>query len=261
MQRVPKTNFTFPAGGSNLAQKMFPSFFIQEVNIRDTEGRAFNPGKGAAQRYEKLLKRMAENIWQESLKLNVNAVNLSFIFLNKYYPMFIGHSTPVPKMQFFWDDFLIYLSHDRILLSLLNYDEKRRKLICAIIKEIQETKKSKKFNDFLKDKINNFKVKFPEHIYERSLMFETILVAVKQIEDQQLDYFIKHHAIEMVKAHIWALKKYGDPIKLSLGCFKGDIAMYRLKNYQTWEKKGSSIAVQPYTYSDRHKPDTAEFLF
>jgi len=233
MIRAPNTVDLF-AAKKGFIYKLFVQFFIDEINLRDTQGRAFNPGKGAAQRYEAMLKRQAFQIWEKAQELGVNPVNLAFVFLNRSYPMFIGQSTPIPRMPFYWDEFLINLSHQGHVLALLNYTEEKKKLVLHIIEEMNEARTSRALENFVTRFVCGYKVVYPEHRYDRSELFETVLVMVKQIEDQKLDYFLENHAIEIVKAHLWYLKKFGDPVNLYLGSLVGDFAMQRLRNYYDW---------------------------
>jgi len=226
----------------NINIKLFIDFFIQEISLRDRLGKSQVGGPTIEQRYGKMLAKLATNLWEAADRLKVNPVNFTFIFLNRYYAMFTKDN-PVTKMRFFFDEFLIGLSHDELLISLLNYDEAKRELVCTVIQEIREARNTVAFTKFISQHVKGYKVLFPRHDRERSKMFETVLIMLKQIEDCGQTYFLQSHAMELVKAHCWGLVQHGDPIQLHLGNFIGDTAMYRLKTYHEWSRKiGRSTA-------------------
>lgn len=214
----------------NINQKMFIDFFIQEVSLREKRGRTQLVGPTVESKYAKMLTNMAVRIWQASLDLSVNGVNLIFIFLNRYYAFFIKEN-PLNKMTYYWDEFLIDLRHAPELISLLNYDDTKREMICNIIQEFKEASHAEVFRKFLSEHADGFKVRLPQHDKERSKLFETFLMLLHQLEENKLEYFIHNHAVEILKAHVWGLKKFGDPVHLQLGHLTGDTAMYRLRNY------------------------------
>jgi len=163
-------------------------------------------------------------------------VNLIFIFLNRYYAFFIKEN-PLNKMTYYWDEFLIDIRNHEYLY-LFNYDDKRRELVCSVIQEFKEAKNSEIFKKFVTDFVGGFKVCLPQHDKIRSKMFEYFLITLQQLEDNNLQYFIHNHAVEILKAHAWGLRKFGDPVHIQLGHLIGDNAMHRLRNYYDSFVKG-----------------------
>ena len=220
----------------SISTKLFVDFFIDEIRIRSNTGRAGPAlGMGVAEKYGKMLSRQAVTVWDAAHLMKVSPINLSFIFLNRYYAIF-SKRNPVPKMRYFWDEFLIELSNDLVLQQLLNYSDSDRAEICSIIGEIAEAKQSPVLIKFMTDHAKGYSIKFPEHMRERSKLFETVLIMNHQIKHSTLgiSHFLKKHAIEIIKAHVWGLYKHGNPVQLHLGNFIGDNAMFRLKNYSDW---------------------------
>jgi hypothetical protein len=230
-----------PLKEKNLAYRMFVEAFMTEIRCRETTGQVFETEKGSTDKYRKMFIRVAHGIWEQADKLHVNPNNLAFVFLNRYYPIFIGKGVALPRMPFFWDDFLIHLSHEGHVINLLNYTEEEKNKVFEFIKEIQEAKKSKAFEEFVRVSAQGFIVYLPEHRYERSKLFETLLLMFQQMTDHRLDYFLTHNAIEILKAHVWNFKKYGNPINIYLGSLIGDIAMGRLKSYYQTFIKGHRV--------------------
>lgn len=217
-------------------KKIFKDFFIQEVALREKRGRIKAVGASVEEKFEKMLSKMAEKVWNASIELNINACNLCFIFLNRYYAFFVK-TNPLPKMPFFWEEFLINIRSEVELLSLMNYDDARRELVCQVIREMKEGKQSEGFKRFVTEYINGYRICYPKHDKERSQWFEYVLLMLKQIEDKGMNYYFEQHGIEIVKAHILDLKKFGDPVQLHLGNFIGDAAMWRLKSYLDWQRQ------------------------
>lgn len=214
---------------------LFTSFFIGEVALREHHGRAVisGPLPLIEKRYEKMLTTAALRIKDCADQWDVSPVNLSFIFLNRYYG-FALKSVRLTNIAFFWEDFLVEISHDAVLIGLLNYDDVRRKLVCDTIREMVEASRSQALKSFVVDYCGGYKVGFPQHFNERSRMFETVLVMLSQLESEGLVWFLNQHAIEILKAHLFSLKRFGNPIKLHLGHFIGEVAMRRLRDYHGW---------------------------
>ena len=218
--------------------RMFVSFFAEEVSLRDRVGRHLSIKKSIVKRYPKMLDRMAKLIWDASKEWMINPVNFTFLFLNRYYPLFVaGRRNPVNGMPSCWDEFLIEVSHEEELLTLMNYDDGVRSTVCAIIDELRETKDSNVLKRFLDDYVKGYAIRLPRHRYSRSKLFETVLVMIHQVKERGLSYFVDKHASEIIKAHAYYLKKFGDPISLELGHLIGENALGRLQRYYEWVQK------------------------
>lgn len=250
MERIPKRAISTTRLN---VQTMFVRSFIQEVETRDRFTRSFTPDKSIGVKYNKLLTAVATRLWKASVELNIPAMNLMFTFLNRAYPVFTGKKIPVSFMPSAYEDFMINLSQEPDTLIALNYDESRRHLVCNIIKELQEAKKSNAIKKFIETSCKGYKVVWPDHWQERTRLFETILIMLRQLEDRSLWHYVEGHAMALIKAHLQFFVKWGDPIKLTLGCFIGENAMIRLAQY-----KGSAKVRQT---TNKTADDLLEFDF
>lgn len=239
---LPPREPYIPVAVGRLTVGLFASWFVDEVKLREGLGRAHQDGPPAVERFKKMLTRVAGRIWDASGQWRVPAVNLTFIFLNRYYSLFMKEN-PLNKMPYYWDEFIVDISHDAELFELLGYEEDRRRVVCDVIREVREAHGSAALQLFLKKECSGYRVQYPKHDRERSRMFETFLVMLAQMEREgDLGYFKSAHGIEIIKAHAKYLQKFGDPIKMQLGHFIGDSAIWRLRTYLEWKNKGTARA-------------------
>jgi hypothetical protein len=229
-----------PAMSGRVGVSLFRDLFVDEVAVREGFGKAGFVGPKSVERLKKMLGRMAEKIAEDSLRWKANPVNVMFVFLNRYYSFFLK-TNPLSQMPWYWDEFAVELAHDDELLGLVNYDTARRRLVTGMIREMQEAKGSSALKAFLAGCCGGLRVEWPQHFQERSKLFEAVLRAAAQMEAEPgLDWFLSAHAMETLKAHLLALKKFGNPIKLHLGNFHGAAAMANLAGYLEWRRRGAS---------------------
>jgi len=234
---------------ASLTKAFFIKYFAKEVATRYQIYLIKKPStKPVEERYKRLFNRVGTTLWDTAINANIPAVNLAFIFLNRYYAVGSGKIQSITRMSYCLEEFLIEISHERSLLTLLNYDENQRKLICTFIRELQACKKSRKLKTFMNEYINGYRIVYPQHMQERSRMFETMLVMLDQLQSRKMTYFFENHALEILKAHLWGLRKFGDPIRLHLGHFKDDNALHRLKTYYSWIRRRDIIGEQSYSF-------------
>ncbi len=250
LERYPKSEKLILTAKKSMRGNLFIDSFIQECDVR------YNTLKSgtvsAALKYDRMLKRMGQKIVDFGREFGKDVNNISFIFLNRFYPVSIkGKVNPLTQMTYFWNTFVIEITRDRPLFNLLNFSESKKNLILDIIEELKSCKKDERLKSFLRDHVKGYKIEYPHHFSERSILFETVLLMMDQIKDKKYSYYIENHAVEIIKAHAWYLKKFGDPVSLKLGNLIGELAMLRLKNYYDWSRR---IELEKrYTFTDSKK--------
>ena len=233
----------------------------QEFKIRHSGGQLFSPKVDAVEKYQGSIKRLAYTIVEQANVLKISPINLSFIFLNRAYPFLAKHKYSVKQMHHAWDEFVIDLSHETMLLPLLNYTEEQKKRVLCCLSELKEVKKNNSLQSFMSQYGKGYTVKYPEHFTDRSRLFETFLVMLHQIDSFQLTYYIQHSLEEILKAHIFFLKKFGDPVTLHHGSFIGDTAMYRLRQYHAQNEKQNEINETIVAYTASPVTHAVEYTF
>lgn len=222
MERVPKLADT----GRN-TQLVVELLFKAELDRRLATSQHFVAVKPNTPRATKAIQKLCASIGLLASQLDIPVSNLIFVYLNRVKPV---HATSVSSslLGVNWEEFVYHLSQDKDLLVCLNYDATKRQVVRSIIAEFIETPKSKAFTSFMTDKCKGYKVTWPEHWHYRSRLFETVLIMLKQLEDHGLHQYIQMHASKILQTHLQYFTRFGDPIRLSLGCFIGTNAMQRL---------------------------------
>lgn len=248
--RLHKDANTLLPSTRSFTENVFVDFFTQECAFRYNVQR--DPYLERQIKYMKLLERQAKVIWEFSKRYKKSAVNVAFIFLNRYFALFSGPANPLPKMSYYWSTFVIEIMNDKLLWPLMNYNEDRRRTVTGIIREFIETTHSRKFHNFVGRYCKGYKVVWPSHFSERSKVFEIVLIMLNQIEDAKLKYFYENHSMEVLKAHVWALQKFGDPVVIHLGHLIGEVAMGRLKQYKNWLRREGLISDSDYVLPEEN---------
>jgi hypothetical protein len=238
VKRIAKAEgmFDMPDTDRRYTLLLFLKFFRREVGLRCGIRRSVQI-IDAIEKHGSRIDAIGKKIYQFSKECEIKAVNVAFIFLNRYYPFmaFDAFRAYLTGMDYYWNDFVLNITNDPLLM-LLNYDESYRKIVTGVIRELIEASKSRKFKAFVRDHCENCPVYYPEHFSERSMMFETVLVMLQEIKDYELPYFYKNHALEILKAIALYLKRFKNDndgaIKIKLGNFIGKYAMKSLVNYE-----------------------------
>lgn len=235
--------------GMRLTRDLFCKLFAQEIDLRRDQvpkTQELNAGRPPSARYAGLIKIVAKEILEVAKQLNVDPINVAFIYLNRYYPVF-ARGAAMTTLRTNWDDFVMELETSIDLPRLLKYTVQERRRLVQVIKDLPTCVKSKRFQNFMKRTSPGFTLKLPPHTHPRSRMFETLLIMYDQLKKHEMTYYLESNITEVLKAHVAGLKKHGDPIKLHLGNFIGANALHRLRNYMktktstTPEKPGRKV--------------------
>jgi hypothetical protein len=256
IRRIAKVEgmFNMPDTDKHFTLALFLKFFRREVSLR-CGIRRNSQVVDAVERHGMRVDAIGKKIFLFSKECDVKAVNVAFIFLNRYYPFmsFSAFRAYLTAMNYYWDEFMLNISNDPLLL-MMNYDESHRKIVTGVARELNEARKSNKFKAFIRDYCERCPIYYPDHFSERSMLFETVLVLLQEINDYELFYFYENHAMEILKAITLYLKRFKAEnegnIKINLGNFTGKYAMKALRSYEKMVKERRWVGHKQYRFKD-----------